>query len=106
MIELTTQAQQQIKKILEESTDSGLRVFVEGGGCSGLNYGFALESNPEESDWVLELDGFHVWVDPVSMQYLDSAVIDYKNSIMQSGFVISNPNAKSTCGCGSSFAAA
>lgn len=106
MIELTTQAQQQIKKILEESTDSGLRVFVEGGGCSGLNYGFALESNAEESDWVLELDGFHVWVDPVSMQYLDSSVIDYKSGIMQSGFVISNPNAKSTCGCGSSFAAA
>ena len=106
MIELTTEAQQQIKKILEESTDSGLRVFVEGGGCSGLNYGFALESKPEDSDWVLELEGFKVWVDPVSMHYLDSSVIDYKSGIMQSGFVISNPNAKSTCGCGSSFAAA
>jgi iron-sulfur cluster assembly accessory protein len=105
MIELTQEAQQQIRKILQEAHDSGLRVFVEGGGCSGLNYGFALESSPEESDWVLEQDGFQVWVDPVSMQYLESSVIDYKSGLMQSGFVISNPNAKSTCGCGSSFAA-
>lgn len=105
MIELTTEAQNQIKQILQDSKDAGLRVFVEGGGCSGLNYGFALESGPEDSDWVLELDGFSVWVDPVSMQYLDSSTIDYKSGLMQSGFVISNPNAKSTCGCGSSFAA-
>jgi iron-sulfur cluster assembly accessory protein len=105
MIELTQEAQQQIRHILQEAQDSGLRVFVEGGGCSGLNYGFALESSPEESDWVLEQDGFQVWVDPVSMQYLESSVIDYKSGLMQSGFVISNPNAKSTCGCGSSFAA-
>lgn len=105
MIELTTAAQQQIESILRESQEQGVRVFVEGGGCSGLNYGFALESAPAEDDWVLDIGELKLWVDPLSMQYLQSATIDYKQSLMQSGFVISNPNATSTCGCGSSFAA-
>ena len=105
MIELTPSAQQQIESILRDSTESGLRVFVEGGGCSGLNYGFNLESEPAQDDWVLDLGSLRLWVDPFSMQYLESSTIDYRQTLMQSGFVISNPNATSTCGCGSSFAA-
>lgn len=105
MIELTSAAQQQIESILRDSSESGLRVFVEGGGCSGLNYGFNLESVPAEDDWILDLGSFRLWVDPFSMQYLESATIDYKQSLMQSSFVITNPNATATCGCGSSFAA-
>lgn len=105
MIELTPAAQQQIESILRDSGESGLRVFVEGGGCSGLNYGFNLESAPAEDDWILDLGSMKLWVDPFSMQYLESSTIDYRKTVMQSSFVISNPNATSTCGCGSSFAA-
>lgn len=105
MIELTPAAQQQIESILRDSSESGLRVFVEGGGCSGLNYGFNLESEPATDDWVLDLGSVRLWIDPFSMQYLESSTIDYQQTLMQSSFVISNPNATSTCGCGSSFAA-
>jgi len=104
MIELTPAAQKQIETVLTQSGEAGVRVFVEGGGCSGLNYGFSLESQPAEDDWVLDIGALKVWVDPFSMQYLQSSTIDYQQTLMQSGFVITNPNAKSTCGCGSSFA--
>lgn len=106
MIELTDSAKAKIVKILEAESTPGLylRTYIEGGGCSGFNYGFALEETKDESDWEFEAGPFKVLVDPVSMQYLEGAVIDFKKDLMSESFVIKNPKAKSTCGCGSSFA--
>jgi iron-sulfur cluster assembly protein len=83
--------------------DHVLRVFVAGGGCSGMQYGMAFEPAPREFDTVLEQDGVRMIVDPTSMMYLKGAVIDYVDSLMGGGFRIDNPNAVSSCGCGSSF---
>jgi iron-sulfur cluster insertion protein len=80
-----------------------LRVFVQGGGCSGFQYGFTLDELQNEDDWVIEKPGLTVLVDSMSMQYMQGASIDYSESLMSSEFVIKNPNAQSTCGCGSSF---
>lgn len=85
--------------------DYGLRVFVAGGGCSGMQYGMALEAEPRPYDHVIEQGGVKVFVDPTSMMYLDQARIDYEDSIMGGGFKIDNPNAASSCGCGTSFKA-
>lgn len=106
MIEITDNAKIKIADILskEENPNLYLRTFVEGGGCSGFNYGFSLEESKDDSDWEFEEGPFKLLVDPVSMQYLDGAVIDFKKDLMSENFVIKNPNAKSTCGCGSSFA--
>lgn len=105
MIELTDSAKAKIVKILEaeENPNLFLRAYVEGGGCSGFNYGFMLEEEKSDSDWEFEAGPFKVLIDAVSMQYLDGAVIDFKKDLMSENFVIKNPNAKSTCGCGSSF---
>lgn len=81
----------------------GLRVFVSGGGCSGMQYGMALEAEPRPYDYVIEKSGVKIFVDPTSMMYLNEATIDYEDSIMGGGFKIENPNAVSSCGCGSSF---
>ncbi len=83
--------------------DHALRVFVQGGGCSGFQYGMALESTVRESDMVVEQHGVRVVVDEVSIGYLRGASIDYVNDVMASGFKIENPNATSACGCGHSF---
>lgn len=83
--------------------DYGLRVFVAGGGCSGMQYGMALESEARDYDHVIEQGGVKVFVDPTSMMYLNQATIDYVDSIMGGGFKIENPNAVSSCGCGTSF---
>ena len=106
MIEITENAKNKIIKILkkEDAANCYLRAYVEGGGCSGFNYGFAIEEVKESDDWEFDMDGFKILVDAVSMQYLEGATIDFKKSLMSESFVISNPNAKSTCGCGSSFA--
>lgn len=106
MIELTESAKDKIAKIIqaEETPNLYLRAYVEGGGCSGFNYGFALEETKDDSDWEFEAGSFRLLVDPVSMQYLEGATIDYKKSLLSESFVIKNPNAKSSCGCGSSFA--
>jgi iron-sulfur cluster assembly accessory protein len=81
----------------------GLRVFVSGGGCSGMQYGMALEAEARPYDHVVESHGVKVFIDPTSMMYLNSAVIDYEDNLMGGGFRIDNPNAVSTCGCGHSF---
>lgn len=81
----------------------GLRVFVSGGGCSGMQYGMALEAEARPYDHVVERDGVKVFVDPTSMMYLNQATIDYEDSIMGGGFKIDNPNAVTSCGCGHSF---
>lgn len=82
-----------------------LRVFVSGGGCSGLQYGMALENNIRPSDFCFDYENVKVVVDEISIDYLKGATIDYVDSIMGSGFKIENPNALSSCGCGSSFRA-
>jgi len=80
-----------------------LRVFVQGGGCSGMSYGFTFEETQNEDDFDFAYEEVKVLVDAMSMQYLQGSDIDYKDDIMGSSFVISNPQAQTTCGCGSSF---
>ena len=80
-----------------------LRVFIQGGGCSGFQYGFQFDENQQEDDISVEYDGIKVLVDMLSLQYLDGAEIDYKDDLMGSRFLVNNPNASTTCGCGSSF---
>lgn len=104
-INLTDAAVNTVKNLLvqKEVPNHGLRVFVSGGGCSGMQYGMALEAEPRPYDHVIEQEGVKVFVDPTSMMYLSNATIDYEDSIMGGGFKIENPNAVSSCGCGSSF---
>lgn len=80
-----------------------LRVFIQGGGCSGFQYGFQFDETPEEDDISIEQSGIKVVIDMLSLQYLGGAEIDYKDDIMGSRFLVNNPNASTTCGCGSSF---
>ena len=105
MITITESAVVKIKDILAEENNPALklRVFVQGGGCSGMQYGFTLDDTQAEDDWDIEANGVNVLVDSMSGGYLQGAVIDYKDTDMGSSFSISNPNAQTTCGCGSSF---
>ena len=104
-IQMTPAAADKVRKLLEERNlpSHGLRVFVSGGGCSGMQYGMALEGNPREFDNVVETNGVKLFVDPTSMMYLAGASIDYVDNLMGGGFRIDNPNAVTTCGCGHSF---
>lgn len=106
MIEITDSAITKISEILAEENNPKvkLRTFVQGGGCSGFSYGFTLDEEQNEDDFVVEKSGVNILVDSMSMQYLQGAVIDYKDELMGASFVINNPQAVSTCGCGSSFA--
>lgn len=105
MITITNSAVEKIRDILAEENNPNLklRVFVQGGGCSGMQYGFTLDEAQAEDDWAIENNGVNVLVDSMSGGYLQGAVIDYRESEMGSSFSISNPNAETTCGCGSSF---
>ena len=87
----------------EDSADLKLRVFISGGGCSGFQYGFTFEEEVAEDDTLIETDGVTLLVDPMSLQYLTGAEIHYKDDLQGAQFVIRNPNATTTCGCGSSF---
>ena len=87
----------------EDNPDLMLRVFVAGGGCSGFQYGFTFDDSTEEGDSSIENQGVTLVVDPMSVQYLMGAEIDYKEDLQGAQFVIRNPNATTTCGCGSSF---
>ena len=108
MIHLTTVAAEKVKGILEQEKanipQGGLRVYVQGGGCSGFQYGMVLDE-AAEGDEVFEVSGVKVIVDPMSLRYLEGAEVDYKDDLMGGGFAIKNPNATSTCGCGHSFQA-
>ena len=106
MIEITDSAIAKISDILAEENNPNvkLRTFVQGGGCSGFSYGFTLDEEQHEDDFVVEKPGVHILIDSMSMQYLQGSVIDYKDELMGASFVINNPQAVSTCGCGSSFA--
>ncbi|GIU93678.1 MAG: iron-sulfur-binding protein [Gaiellaceae bacterium] len=106
LITLTPVAAAKIKELLAEEPDSEtlvLRVAIQGGGCSGFQYGLGFDSGPAEGDLELELEGIPVVIDPFSAPYLRGATIDYLNTISESGFKIDNPNAVSSCGCGHSF---
>ena len=97
-------AQKVAALIVEEgNNDLKLRVFVTGGGCSGLQYGFTFDEISNEDDTVMEKNGVKLLIDPMSYQYLIGAEIDYSEGLEGAQFVIKNPNASSTCGCGSSF---
>ncbi len=87
----------------EGNPDLKLRVYISGGGCSGFQYGFTFDETRAEDDLALDKDGVTLLVDPLSLQYLAGAEIDYSESLSGAQFVIRNPNAKTTCGCGSSF---
>jgi iron-sulfur cluster assembly protein len=104
LVHLTPTAAAKVQALLEQEQDAalGLRVFVAGGGCSGLQYGMTLDE-AQEGDSVLELAGIRVLVDEMSAQYLTGSEIDYVDSLMGAGFTVNNPNAVSTCGCGHSF---
>ncbi len=104
-IDLTPAAADAVQELLAKRDlgELALRVFVSGGGCSGFQYGMALEDNIRETDIVSEQHGVKLVIDDVSINYLDGAKVDFVDEIMGSGFKIENPNAVSTCGCGSSF---
>jgi len=104
-ITLTPSASQAIKDLLAKRNLDGyaLRVFISGGGCSGFQYGMALEGNVRDTDLLGDFDGVKVVVDEVSINYLQGATVDFVEGVMGSGFKIENPNALSSCGCGSSY---
>jgi iron-sulfur cluster insertion protein len=101
MLTLTADASEKIKDLIAEEGNPNLKVrlFIEGGGCSGFNYGFTFDEIQNDDDW--EVEG--LLVDAMSMQYLEGSTINWKKEVMGSSFVIDNPNAVRTCGCGSSF---
>lgn len=106
MITVTDVAANKIKELmLEEKEVVGLRVYVRGGGCHGYQYGMAFESKIGEDDTVIEKNGIQVILDPQSAPLLSGAEVDYVDSLQGSGFAVKNPQAKTTCGCGSSFSA-
>lgn len=109
MISVTPMAAEKITELLteEQKLGAGLRVFVQGGGCSGFQYGLMIEEGEAdaETDRVIESHGVRLFVDPISARYLQGAEVDFIDNLSGGGFTIRNPNAKTTCGCGSSFSA-
>ncbi len=101
----TDAAANKVRQLIEEEGNENLmlRVYIMGGGCSGFQYGFKFDETVNEGDTTVENDGMKVLVDPMSFQYLMGAEIDYKEDLSGAQFVINNPNASTTCGCGSSF---
>jgi iron-sulfur cluster insertion protein len=101
----TDSAAQKVKQLIEEEGNDQLklRVFITGGGCSGFQYGFTFDENEQDGDTVVENGGVTMLVDPMSYQYLVGAEVDYKEDLSGAQFIINNPNATTTCGCGSSF---
>lgn len=104
-MKLTENAVSKLQEIIREenSPSNKLRVFVQGGGCSGMQYGFTFDEDINEDDFDFDYSGVKVLVDSMSMQYLSGATIDYREDLMGSSFAIDNPNAETSCGCGSSF---
>ncbi|MCB0825182.1 MAG: iron-sulfur cluster assembly accessory protein [Fimbriimonadaceae bacterium] len=105
-ITLTARAASELKELMasQQKAEAALRVWVAGGGCSGLSYGMALDDGtPEDGDQIYDYDGLKIYVDGLSLQYMDGSEVDYVDDMMGGGFKIENPNAVSSCGCGSSF---
>ena len=104
IINMTPAAADKVRELLTQENDPSLalRVFVAGGGCSGLQYGMTLDEE-QEGDTVISMSGFNILVDEMSMGYIDGSEVDYVDSLMGAGFTVNNPNAVSSCGCGHSF---
>jgi iron-sulfur cluster insertion protein len=105
VLQLTERAVAKLKSLVEEegNPELKLRIYVTGGGCSGFQYGFSFEDEAAEDDTVVQKDGVTALVDPLSYQYLVGSEVDYQEGLEGSRFVINNPNASTTCGCGASF---
>ncbi|MBW8064738.1 MAG: iron-sulfur cluster insertion protein ErpA [Nitrospira sp.] len=104
MVTVTPMAEQKIRELMQEEKDSvGLRIYVRGGGCHGYQYGMAFETKLGDDDTVIEKAGVSVIMDSQSAPLLSGAEVDYVDSLQGSGFAVKNPQAKTTCGCGSSF---
>ena len=105
LVEMKPNAIAKVKELIAEENQPNLklRMFVSGGGCSGFQYGFTFEEEAQEDDWVLDFDGVTLLIDSMSGQYVQGAEVDYTESLQGSQFSIKNPNAQTTCGCGSSF---
>ena len=101
----TDAAASKVKELIEDEENNSLmlRVFISGGGCSGFQYGFTFDEDSADGDTIIEKDGVKLLIDPMSIQYLTGAEIDYSEGLEGAQFVIRNPNATTTCGCGSSF---
>lgn len=107
-IQLTERAANRVRALMQQGKippTAGLRLAVQGGGCSGLTYAVRFDSQPAERDRIFEFEGVRVFVDPKSLIYLAGTVLDFKDELMQQGFVFENPNARKGCGCGVSFTA-
>ena len=104
-LNFTTAAAAKVRELVQEEGNAALalRVYIQGGGCSGFQYGFEFDENRAEDDLAVDTDNVTLLVDPLSLQYLMGAEVDYSESLQGAQFVIRNPNAKTTCGCGSSF---
>jgi iron-sulfur cluster assembly protein len=107
MIQVTPKAVEKIRAAFQREgvREGGLRLGVLGGGCSGLSYQFRFDPKPRPTDNVYDYDGVKIYVDPKSLVFLDGMTLDWKDSLIQSGFVFENPHAKRSCGCGTSFSA-
>ena len=106
-LQFTADAASKVLELIEEEDNQNLklRVYVQGGGCSGFQYGFTFDEDQQEDDTAVDRGGVRLLVDPMSFQYLIGAKIDYKDDMEGARFIINNPNAATTCGCGSSFSA-
>ncbi|MFC5576776.1 iron-sulfur cluster insertion protein ErpA [Lysobacter niabensis] len=106
-LQFTSAAAAKVRELIVEegNAELKLRVYIHGGGCSGFQYGFEFDEQQGEDDLAVQTDGVTLLVDPLSLQYLMGAEVDYTESLHGAQFVIRNPNAKTTCGCGSSFSA-
>ena len=104
-LQFTNAAAEKVRQLISEEGDDGLmlRVFITGGGCSGFQYGFTFDESVNDGDTVVENGGVKLLIDPMSVQYLSGSEIDYSEGLEGAQFVIRNPNAATTCGCGSSF---
>lgn len=104
-LQFTSSAAGKVAELIEEEGNPGLmlRIYIQGGGCSGFQYGFTFDENVNDGDSEIVTDGVKLLVDPMSMQYLMGAEVDYQEGLQGAQFVIRNPNASTTCGCGSSF---
>ena len=104
-LNFTTAAAAKVRELVQEEGNAALalRVYIQGGGCSGFQYGFEFDENRAEDDLAVDTDNVTLLVDPLSLQYLMGSEVDYTESLQGAQFVIRNPNAKTTCGCGSSF---
>ena len=106
MVNVTPKAVDKIREAFaREGVSGGLRLGVLGGGCSGLSYQFKFDAKPRPTDNILEYNDVKVFIDPKSLVYLDGMTLDWKDSLIHSGFVFDNPHAKKSCGCGTSFSA-